>query len=123
MSNHAVTDACAFGLSFSSTRASSALPTGQSVGGAAAPVKAPRAMIRRLKVVTEICPQVFLRTLDLMAQRGIVPLSINYEQRRTRLYFEIEVEGVSEAIAATLAAKVAEFVRVRSARWVLPRRQ
>jgi hypothetical protein len=85
--------------------------------------KAPRATLARLRVVADICPQVFLRTLGLIAQRDIVPLSMAFERRATRLHFEFELEGLSDQASEMLAAKVAELVRVRSARWVGTRKR
>jgi hypothetical protein len=85
--------------------------------------KAPRAALARLKVVAGICPQVFLRTLGLIAQRDIVPLSMAFERRATRLHFEFELEGLSDQASEMLAAKVAELVRVRSAHWVRARKR
>ena len=90
---------------------------------AAIPPKAQRADLARLKVVADICPQVFMRTLGLIAQRDMVPLSMSFEQRRTRLHFEIEIGGLSGHSADILVAKVGEQVRVRSARLIWSRKR
>lgn len=102
--------------------ARSAQPPGSAAGRAAALSKARRADLARLQVVADICPQVFLRTLGLIAQHDIVPLSIAFERRARHLRFAFEIENLSERAAAILAAKVVQLVRVRSARWISPRR-
>lgn len=86
----------------------------------ATPPKSPRRDLARLQVVAEICPQVFLRTLGLIAHRGIMPLSMTFERSPRRMRFEIEVEGLPEPDAASLAAKVVGLVHVRSVRWLRP---
>lgn len=83
--------------------------------------KAPRDRLTRLEVEAEICPQVLLRTLGLIAQHSLVPLTIDFEQRDAGLWFEIEVEGLRDNQAATLLSRVETLVMVRSAR--LSRRQ
>ena len=79
--------------------------------------KSPRSQIARLRVTTDICPQVFSRVLGLIAQQDIVPVAMNFEHRARSLRFEIAVAGLAPHPAALIAAKVGEMVRVRSARW------
>ena len=79
--------------------------------------KVPRHRVARLVVVADICPQVFLRVLGLLAQRDIVPLSIRFDHRPRSLRFEIDVNLRGAADAEIIAAKVGTIVRVRSARW------
>ena len=84
--------------------------------------KIPRVRLVRLDVIADICPQVLLRTLGLIAQRDIVPFAISFERTAQRLRFAIEIEALGSAQADILVAKVRELVRVRSARWVKARR-
>lgn len=105
-----------------SVRARTALPLGGAADRTASP-KIPRAALARLDVVADICPQVFLRTLGMIAQRDIVPVAMHFEQTSRSLRFAIEVEGLGDQQAAILVAKIAELVRVRSARWARPRRR
>lgn len=109
-------------LPTTSATARPAQPPGSAAGRAAMVLKAPRSDLARLEVVADICPQVFLRTLGLVAQRDVVPLSILFECSARRLRFEIEIGGLSERDAEILAAKVRALIRVRSARWVRSRR-
>jgi hypothetical protein len=80
--------------------------------------KLSRDQIARLKVTTDICPQVFSRVMGLFAQRDILPIAMCFERRARSLRFEIAVASLDTQHIGPLAAKVVELVRVRSARWV-----
>ncbi|TZG25759.1 hypothetical protein [Sphingomonas montanisoli] len=115
------TRAAARGSSLSASTARAAQPLGKAAARAATPLKVPRAALARLCVTANICPQVLLRTLGLIAQRDIIPLGIAFERGPRRLRYLIDIEGLSPHHADILASKVSALVRVRSVRWVRPR--
>ncbi|MBX3563606.1 MAG: hypothetical protein KF730_03410 [Sphingomonas sp.] len=79
-------------------------------------VKVPRERVVRLAVETEICPQVLLRVLGLLAQRWIVPLTISAQRSDESMRLEVEIEVPADGDYASLVAKIEEVVMVRSAR-------
>ena len=84
----------------------------------ASPTRAPRRRVARLVVVADICPQVYLRVLGLLAQRDVVPLSMRFDHRPRSLRFEIDVEQHVAGQADIIAAKAGAIVSVRSVRWL-----
>jgi hypothetical protein len=73
----------------------------------------------RLLVSTDICPQVLLRVLGLVAQHGAIPWSTSFERRRRSLFIEIEFDAASPERAEMLLHKVRAIPTVRSARTIV----
>lgn len=84
--------------------------------------KAPRNALARLRVEAQLCPQIMMRVLGLIAQQAIVPAAIQFERRARSVRFEIDLDGLSEQSAQILLEKVRMIVTVRDARFVGRRR-
>ncbi|MBC9034037.1 hypothetical protein IAG41_16740 [Sphingomonas sp. JC676] len=84
--------------------------------------KQPRNTLARLRVEAQLCPQVMMRVLGLIAQQAIVPATIQFERRTRSVRFEIAVDGLSDHSAEILLEKVRMIVTVRNARFVGRRR-
>lgn len=80
--------------------------------------KAPQDSLARLRVEAQLCPQVMMRVLGLIAQQAIVPATIQFERRARTVRFEIGVNGLSDQSEQTLLEKVRMIVSVRDARFV-----
>jgi len=78
--------------------------------------KTPRDRLARLTVISEVCPQVVLRVLGLIAQQGRLPLSIAVERRARSQQLIVVLDDFAEHQAAILVEKVRTIVMVRSAR-------
>lgn len=79
-------------------------------------LKVRREDIVRLTVETEICPQVLLRVLGLLAQRCIVPLTMEAQRSADGMRLEVDMELPADGDSETLTAKIEAIVMVRSAR-------
>lgn len=78
--------------------------------------KVPRERTMRLTVETEICPQVILRVLGLLAQRWIVPFTIDAVRSDDAIRLTVEIQAPSPGECEALVAKTEAIVMVRSAR-------
>lgn len=74
------------------------------------------ARVTRFDVTADLCPQVLLRILGLVAQHSLVPLGVSVRRRMDRLDASIRVTGLSPHAADVLLAKIAAIVAVREAR-------
>lgn len=78
--------------------------------------KVPRARLARLEVESELCPQVLLRVLGLLARHWVLPLSIEAVRGGDALRMTVEIETLPEPERATLVARIEAIVAVRTAR-------
>lgn len=70
----------------------------------------------RLRVSADICPQVLLRVLGLVAQHGAIPWSTSFEQRPRTLHVEVLFDIQNRDRAEILLRKVQAIPTVRLAR-------
>jgi len=77
--------------------------------------KVPRERIVTLSVAADLCPQALIRVLGLIAQHGILPLSIAAERGDTAQHLAVEVDNLPEQALAVLLAKIEAVVAVQSA--------
>lgn len=80
-----------------------------------AETKVPRERIVTLSVAADLCPQALLRVLGLIAQHGILPLSIAAERREAAQHFAVDVDNLPDQALAVLLAKIEAIVAVQSA--------
>jgi acetolactate synthase regulatory subunit len=79
-------------------------------------VKIPRDQMVRLEVEAEICPNVILRVLDILAHRSLIPFSIETARAEDGIRLAVEIEPLSGAELSMLTSKIAAIIFVRSAR-------
>jgi hypothetical protein len=73
--------------------------------------------LNRFEVIADLCPQVLLRILGLIAQNSLIPVNLVCERRGDHLHARIALDGLPPARAEILLAKIATIVTVRD---VLP---
>lgn len=67
----------------------------------------------QFQLVAELCPQVMLRVLGLIAQNGLVPQQILCEQEGDELHARISVENLTADRAEILFAKMLAVIMVK----------
>jgi len=77
--------------------------------------KVPREQIATLSVETEICPQVLLRVLGILAARGMIPFTIAAHRDDRLQRIEIEIDALPETASRVLLQNVRRIVTVRRA--------
>lgn len=70
----------------------------------------------RLSVTADLCPQITLRVLGLLAQRSIIPATIAVTRRPRSLLLAIEFAPADAQQSAAMLAKIEALVGVRRAR-------
>jgi acetolactate synthase regulatory subunit len=84
--------------------------------------KVPRERLIRLDVEADLCPQVLLRVLGLVAQQWLIPLTITARSASDSIAIEVELDGaaLSAERAEVLLYKIEAIVSVREARLTAP---
>lgn len=77
--------------------------------------KVPRERIATLSVTTDPCPQALIRVLGLIAQHGVLPLSIEAVRGETAQHLAVDMDHLPEAALTVLVAKIEAIVAVQSA--------
>ncbi|KQM17231.1 hypothetical protein ASE73_09630 [Sphingomonas sp. Leaf24] len=70
----------------------------------------------RLSVTADLCPQITLRILGLLAQRSIIPVTIAVTRRPRSLAMVVVFVPADAQQSAVLLAKIEALVGVRRAR-------
>jgi hypothetical protein len=83
-----------------------------------APAPAPNCL-HCFQVTADLCPQVLLRILGLVAQHTLIPHSVVLERHEDRIDARIAVDGLSPERAEILLAKISTIVTVREAILIL----